>query len=129
MFTFLAILVALLDVRIENNQVTGLALLIEGLSGKFVSSIAALSAATSSSCSRNSNYIVFRQNWTSLADSLDRVSCTLTEIQLLAELQQDMGEQSIAFRSFNADLSGRLKQSFSESMGPTLAEWWKQSTN
>ena len=31
-----------------------------------------------------------------------------------------MGEQSVAFRAFNADLSGRLKQSFSESMGPTL---------
>jgi hypothetical protein len=31
-----------------------------------------------------------------------------------------MGEQSVAFKMFNADLSGRLKQSFSESMGPTL---------
>lgn len=31
-----------------------------------------------------------------------------------------MEEQSVAFRAFNADLSGRLKQSFSESMGPTL---------
>lgn len=43
LFTFLAILVALLAVKItESQQITGLDLLIEGLSGKFVSSIAAL---------------------------------------------------------------------------------------
>ena len=120
MFTFLAILVALLDVRIENNQVTGLALLIEGLSGKFVSSIAALAAATIFILFEKQQLHRLSLRTTRLADSLDRVVCTLTEIQLLAELQQDMAEQSIAFRSFNADLSGRLKQSFSESMGPTL---------
>jgi hypothetical protein len=48
MFTFLAILVALVDVRIDTqtNQIEGLPLLIEGLSGKFVSSISALFSAT-----------------------------------------------------------------------------------
>ena len=46
MFTFLAILVALLDVRFIGNEVKGVDLLISGLSGKFVSSIAALVAAT-----------------------------------------------------------------------------------
>ncbi|MBI4639592.1 MAG: hypothetical protein HY731_02795 [Candidatus Tectomicrobia bacterium] len=44
--TFLAILVALLDVRIVDNRVQGIENLIQGLSGKFVSSIAALLAAT-----------------------------------------------------------------------------------
>jgi len=45
--TFLAILVALLDVKIgQNNQVEGLHGLISGLSGKFISSIAALLSAT-----------------------------------------------------------------------------------
>jgi hypothetical protein len=46
LFTFLAILVALLDVRLAGNRVQGLELLIQGLSGKFVSSISALLAAT-----------------------------------------------------------------------------------
>jgi hypothetical protein len=46
LFTFLAILVALLDIKLtESQQITGLPLLIEGLSGKFVSSIAALLSA------------------------------------------------------------------------------------
>src|SRR5262249_4693037 len=44
--TFVAILVALKDVRIENNQVQGLANLISGLSGKFIASIAALLSAS-----------------------------------------------------------------------------------
>jgi len=46
LITFMAILVALLDVRIEENRVQGIENLIQGLSGKFVSSIAALAAAT-----------------------------------------------------------------------------------
>ena len=44
--TFLAILIALLDVTLENEQFRGLDTLISGLSGKFLSSIAALSGAT-----------------------------------------------------------------------------------
>ena len=44
----------------------------------------------------------------------------LTTMHVLVELREDIGEQSVAFRAFNADLAGRLKQSFSESMGPTL---------
>jgi hypothetical protein len=44
--TFVAILVALLDVRLVEGQFQGLDNLISGLSGKFLSSIAALFAAT-----------------------------------------------------------------------------------
>jgi hypothetical protein len=118
--TFIAILVALLHVRIVGNQVKGLDLLIGGLSGKFVSSIAALFAATV--------FVVFeKQQFHRLDNSISGVSNVLmgvipvlTPTHLLVELQKDMGEQSIAFRTFNADLSGKLKQSFNESMAPTL---------
>jgi hypothetical protein len=44
--TFIAILFALLDVKLANKQFTGLDKLVSGLSGKFLSSIAALLAAT-----------------------------------------------------------------------------------
>jgi hypothetical protein len=118
--TFIAILVALLHVRINGARVEGMDLLISGLSGKFVSSIAALLAATL--------FVIF-ERWQlhKLDRSVHELSAVLTgvipvlgPIHLLIELQKDIGEQSVAFRSFNADLSGRLKQSFSESMGPTL---------
>lgn len=121
LFTFLAILVALLDVKIENDQVKGLNLLIEGLSGKFVSSIAALAAATI--------YLLFEKRLQyslgrsrhDLTNALDEMIPVLSPAQILVDLTRDISEQSTAFRSFNADLSQKLKQSFSESMGPTLA--------
>jgi hypothetical protein len=121
LFTFLAILVALLDVKItESQQITGLDLLIQGLSGKFVSSIAALFSATI--------FILFERVFLhrlerarlNLIEKLNSFVPRLTSARLLAELQRDIGEQSIAFRSFNADLSTKLKRGFSEGIGPTI---------
>jgi hypothetical protein len=118
--TFIAILVALLHVRLVGNRVEGMALLIEGLSGKFVSSIAALFAATAFVIFEKQQFHSLDRSISNLADAVAAIVPVLTPTHLLVELQKDMGEQSIAFRAFNTDLSGRLKQSFSESMGPTL---------
>ncbi len=118
--TFIAILVALMDVRLAGNQVKGLDLLIGGLSGKFVSSIAALFAATVFVIVEKQQFHSLDRSISTLADSVAAIVPVLTPTHLLVELQKDSGEQSVAFRAFNADLSGRLKQSFSESMGPTL---------
>ena len=121
LFTFLAILVALLDVKLtESHQITGLELLIQGLSGKFVSSIAALLSATIFLLFER--ILVHRLTITRarLVSALDSVVPRLTSARLLAELQRDISEQSVAFRSFNADLSGKLKQGFSEGLGPTI---------
>jgi len=119
--TFIAILAALLHVSVDsNNQVQGIQDLIKGLSGKFVSSIAALLAATIFVIFEKQQFHWLDKAISNLGDSLSGVLPVLTPTHLLVELQKDMGEQSVAFRSFNADLSGRLKQSFSESMGPTL---------
>jgi hypothetical protein len=118
--TFLAILVALLDVRIgQNNQVEGLHGLISGLSGKFISSIAALLSATIFTVFER---LLLPRLWSArlqLVESLDALIPRLSPVRVLAEVQRDIAEQSVAFRSFNADLSLKLKRSFSESMGPT----------
>lgn len=55
-----------------------------------------------------------------LVGAIDALVPRLSSVRVLAELQRDIAEQSVAFRSFNADLSLKLKQSFSESMGPTI---------
>jgi hypothetical protein len=120
MFTFIAILIALLHVHLTDNKVQGLDLLIGGLSGKFVSSIVALAAATFLILIEKP---ILRGLGLCLHEfqvELDRFLPTLSEAQLLADLGRDIGEQSVAFRAFNADLSQRLRQSFTESMGPTL---------
>jgi hypothetical protein len=121
LFTFLAILVALLDVKItESQQITGLDLLIQGLSGKFVSSIAALLSATVFLLFERVLLHRLARARLSLIENLDAFVPKLTSARLLAELQRDISEQSVAFRSFNADLSTKLKQGFSEGVGPTL---------
>jgi hypothetical protein len=133
--TFIAILVALLHVRLVGNRVEGMALLIEGLSGKFVSSIAALFAATLFVMVEKTQFHSLDSSISKLSDAIAAVIPALAPTHLLVELQRDMTEQSVAFRSFNADLSGRLKQSFSESMGPRRADpasvalhtFWKSS--
>jgi hypothetical protein len=54
-----------------------------------------------------------------LARAIDVLIPRLSSVRVLAEIHRDIAEQSLTFRSFNADLSLKLKQSFSESMGPT----------
>jgi ABC-type transporter Mla subunit MlaD len=118
--TFLAILVALLDVRLVNNRVQGLELLIQGLSGKFLSSIAALLSASLFIFIEKPLLHHLDISRRRLVEKLDALMPRLSPTHLLAELQRDIAEQSIAFRSFNTSLAPMLRQSFSESMGPTL---------
>jgi hypothetical protein len=121
LFTFLAILVALLDVKLtETQQITGLDLLIQGLSGKFVSSIAALLSATTFLLFERVLLHRLTRARVDLIASLNAFVPKLTSARLLADVQRDISEQSVAFRSFNADLSTKLKQGFSEGLGPTI---------
>ena len=118
--TFLAILVALLDVRLVNNRVQGLDLLIHGLSGKFVSSVAALLSATLFLILEKPISHKLNKSRKKLVAAIDNLFPKLTTTQALADIHRDIAEQSIAFRHFNSDLSLKLTQSFNESMGPTL---------
>lgn len=120
LLTFVAILAALLDVRVENNQVVGLENLIAGLSGKFVSSVAALLGASIFLPVEKRFFHRLSDSRRRLVAKVDALVPRRTPAQILADLHRDIAEQSTAFRSFNTDLSQKLKQGFSESMGPTL---------
>jgi hypothetical protein len=120
LFTFLAILVALLDVRLVDNRVQGLELLIQGLSGKFVSSVAALTGATVFLLFEKRLFYELDRSRHRLVSVINRLLPHITPARLLADLQRDVSEQTYAFRSFNSSLAPMLRQSFSESMGPTL---------
>lgn len=120
LMTFAAILVGLLDVKIEQDKVRGLQSLIGGLSGKFISSVAALLSATvfiflERSCFHRIDIIRL-----SLATAIDSLIPNRTEATLLEEICENLAEQTTAFRTFNSDLSLKLRNSFSESMGPAL---------
>jgi hypothetical protein len=122
LFTFVAILIALMSVHFNptTKVVTGVDLLINGLSGKFVSSIAALFFATFFVFIEKNLLHGLAQSRLRLVEAVDTLFPRLSPAHILAEMQHDTAEQTDAFKHFNADLSGRLKQSFTESMGPTL---------
>jgi len=120
LLTFLAILIALLDVKVEQSQVTGLEGLVAGLSGKFVSSVVALLFA--------SVFLIFERSFLHrlssarlrLVRAIDGLVPRRTELAILADLQKQFEEQSVAMRMLNTDLAPTLNRSLSESMGPTL---------
>lgn len=120
LLTFVAILFALLEVRVEKDQVVGLEGLVAGLSGKFVSSVCALLAASVFLFIERILLHRLGDSRRNLVDSLDGLVPRRTAQHVLADLHRDIQEQSIAFRHFNVDLSGRLKQSFSDSMGESM---------
>jgi hypothetical protein len=93
LFTFLAILVALLDVRIDTqtNQIQGLPLLIEGLSGKFVSSIAALLAATIFLLAEKPLLHRLSKGRLHLISSIDVLMPRLSSTRVMAEMQRELG--------------------------------------
>lgn len=120
LMTFVAILVGLWDVKIINNKVNGLENLIGGLSGKFISSVAALFAATVFLILEKQFFHRLNRVRHSLVNTIDSLVPCRSESHILEEISQNIAEQTNAFRMFNADLAHKLRNSFSESMGPTL---------
>jgi hypothetical protein len=146
--TFIAILFALLDVKLggpTNKQFTGLDTLVSGLSGKFLSSIASLFAATVFLFCEKRLLHHLTQSFRELVTALDALVPRLTPAHilddirrymmeeqsptfkhfssnlsaLLDDIRRYMEEQSAAFKHFNSDLSTKLKQGVEEGMGPT----------
>lgn len=120
LFTFVAILIALLDVRLVNNRVQGIELLIQGLSGKFVSSIAALVMATVYIWRQKAFYHHLAKSRAELVRAIDGLFPRLTTARLLEESRQQIAEQTNAIRLFNSNLAPTLKSSITENLGPTM---------
>ena len=118
--TFLALLIALLDVKLTGTRVVGLPLLIEGLSGKFLSSIAALLCATILIVSEKKLFHVVESALRELAEQVDRIFPRLTVAQLMMRTHREIAEQTLAFRLFNGDLAMTLKKGVSEGVAPTM---------
>ncbi len=118
--TFLAILVALLDVKLTSNRVQGLDLLVQGLSGKFLSSVVAVACATALVYAEKGVLHPVRAGINSLTMTLSSLVPKLVPAQILSDLHEEIAEQSSAFRTFNADLTSTFKQSFGDSVAPAL---------
>jgi hypothetical protein len=100
LFTFLAILIALGDLKADaTGQITGIQQLLEGLSGKFLSSVVALFLASFFLiCERTALHRLdgIRHD---LIDTIDEFAPRLTPARLLVEIRRDSAEQADALRT------------------------------
>lgn len=136
--TFLAILVALLDVRLVENRVQGLELLIQGLSGKFITSVVALLCATVFIFFEKNRFHHLEKGQLRLASLIDQIVPQLSPVHILSNihadtrsgllaitestsrLQEHVENQTVCIQDFNTSLAPMLQQTFDESMTPTL---------
>ena len=118
--TFLAILVALLDMRLVNNKIHGLDLLIHGLSGKFLSSVVAVACATILVAAERSLSNPMKARADSFCQTLRKLLPRLTTAQILLDLHGQMAEQSRMLQGLSSGLSLNLNQGLAEAVGPAL---------
>jgi hypothetical protein len=122
LFTFLAILVALFDVKInpDTKKFEGISGLIGGLSGKFVSSVAALFSATIFLVLEKSIFYRLSNERKKLAVTIDNLFPRLSPTQVLSDIHKDMAEQNKALQLLNSDIPLKLIDGFSRSLVPKL---------
>lgn len=121
LLTFVAILYGLSGIRldgVEGGKIVGVETLVTSLSGKFISSICALGLAVIFTFIEKRRESLLSESVHGFIRALNRKLSRRPAEHILQLIQRDISEQSIAFRQFGTDLSGHLKESFSESMGP-----------
>lgn len=120
-FTFLAILFALYDVKTNPaGKIDGIPELIEGLSGKFISSVSALLFASTFIFSEKRMFNSFNKRRRDLVNAIDELFPRLTPMQVLLDNQREIAEQSNTLRLFSTDLASRIGVKISENITPTL---------
>jgi len=121
LLTFIAILIGLSNIHpdpLAQGKLTGVEELVYSLSGKFISSICALTLAVLFTLFEKRRERLVMHSVHNFVATLNRRFARKPAEQILQLIQKDISEQSIAFRQFGTDLSGHLKESFSEGMGP-----------
>ena len=118
--TFLAILVALLDVQLASNRIQGLDLLIHGLSGKFLSSVVAISCATALVFVEKGLFHPVKAGITSLCLTLRILLPRLTSAQILLGLREDIAKETQILMRLQSGFSVKLNDTLSKAVGPAM---------
>jgi Mg2+ and Co2+ transporter CorA len=118
--TFLAILVALLDVRFANNRIEGLDLLIQGLSGKFLSSVVAVACATTLVFFEKGLFYPVMVRTVALGTTLRGLLPRLTPSQILLDSHQEVVEHLEALRGRDGAFAFDLSQGLADTIKPAL---------
>jgi ABC-type transporter Mla subunit MlaD len=118
--TFLAILVALLDVRLANNRIQGLDLLIQGLSGKFLSSVVAVACATTLVFFEKGLFHPVKVRTLALGATLRGLLPRLTPSQILLDSHKEIVDRLEALMRKDATLASELGQGLAHAIEPAL---------
>lgn len=121
LLTFIAIMKGLEKIQPDptaQGRLTGVEELVYSLSGKFISSICALILAVVFTFFEKRRENLLSRSVHGFIKALNKRFARKPAEHILQLIQKDISEQSIAFRQFGADLSGNLKEGFSEGMGP-----------
>ena len=118
--TFLAILIALLDVRLANNRIQGLDLLIQGLSGKFLSSVVAVACATTLVFFEKGLFHPVKVRTLALGVTLRNLLPRLTPSQILLDSHKEIVDQLEALRGRDAAFASELGQGLAHTIEPAL---------
>lgn len=121
LLTFLAILIALSGVKVLQDQsVSGIDLLVSGLSGKFFSSVVALLLATAFLMEEKRQERRLNLGLTGMLQKLDNLLPRKNPEMLLFDIRKENMEQSRAMRTLVTDMADKLPASFQESLSPIM---------
>ena len=118
--TFLAILVALLDIKLTNTKVQGLDLLVQGLSGKFLSSVVAVACATLLIYAEKGISRPVAAHLASLTSVLKSLLPRLVPAQILSDIHAEISGQARIFRDMGHELADDLRRGLGEGLGPVV---------
>ena len=127
--TFVAILLALLDLRVDptSNTVSGINSLIEGLSGKFASSVVALFTSVVFVLWHRRRETILRRARYKLVSTLKGILPTLSLNRVLLDIQRESVKQSVSLSNISSDVVDRFVGVFRTDISPALTHGISQS--
>jgi hypothetical protein len=122
LLTFLAFFIGLSKIQIIEGAITGLPGLINGLSGKFVTSIVGLACAAIFVAIEKALFHRLLATYHALVDRLDQVFPYRGSSEWLFEMSQHNGEQTRLLKYLSLDLAQHFRKSLTETMAAPLME-------
>jgi len=120
--TFTALLVGLLDLKYTPTEITGLPILINNLSGKFLSSVVALILGLvfllieKMACERS-----LAHTYEALAAKFDEILPHLSATRILIDIQKLSNQQTTSISNISSDFVDRFVGVFKADLSPVLA--------
>jgi hypothetical protein len=121
--TFIAILLALLDLNVDvNNNIAGIPELISNLSGKFVTSIIAIAASILLSGAEHFWFSGLRRAHVRLLATVNHLLPQLDEVIILRDVEEDSRRRTVSVANISSEVVDRFQSVFTTVVAPAFAE-------